>query len=191
LKLFRTSISPEQELVQGCIAGNRAMQKMLYDLYAKKMMAVCLRYSKTSFEAEDVMQEAFIKVFEHIRYFKGECPLEFWIRKIMVNTALKQHRKMMHVSSLAEADKIQEVPEEEFILSGYNYEDLLRMVQSLAPRYQLIFNLYAIEGYAHKEIAEMLDISEGTSKSQYSRARAILRNMLERNEEIYNERVIR
>jgi RNA polymerase sigma-70 factor (ECF subfamily) len=83
------------------------------------------------------------------------------------------------------------VPEEEFILSGYNYEDLLRMVQSLAPRYQLIFNLYAIEGYAHKEIAEMLDISEGTSKSQYSRARAILRNMLERNEEIYNERVIR
>jgi RNA polymerase sigma-70 factor (ECF subfamily) len=109
----------------------------------------------------------------------------------MVNTALKQHRKMMHVSSLAEADKIQEVPEEEFILSGYNYEDLLRMVQSLAPRYQLIFNLYAIEGYAHKEIAEMLDISEGTSKSQYSRARAILRNMLERNEEIYNERVIR
>jgi RNA polymerase sigma factor (sigma-70 family) len=191
LKLFRNKISPEQELVQGCIAGKRSMQKMLYDLYAKKMMAVCLRYSKTSFEAEDVMQEAFIKVFEHIKNFKGECPLEFWIRKIMVNTALKHHRKMMHVSSLAETEKLQEVPEEEFILSGYNYEDLLRMIQSLAPRYQLIFNLYAIEGYSHKEIAEMLDISEGTSKSQYSRARAILRNMLERNEEVYNERVIR
>jgi RNA polymerase sigma factor (sigma-70 family) len=191
LKLFRNNISPEQELVQGCIAGNRAMQKMLYDLYAKKMMAVCLRYSKTSFEAEDVMQEAFIKVFEHIKNFKRECPLEFWIRKIMVNTALKQHRKMMHVSSLAETDKLQDIPEEEFIISTYNYEDLLRMVQSLAPRYQLIFNLYAIEGYSHKEIAEMLDISEGTSKSQYSRARAILRNMLERNEEFNNERVIR
>lgn len=167
------------------------MQKMLYELYAKKMMAVCLRYAKTSFEAEDVMQEAFVKVFEHIKNFKSECPLEFWIRKIMVNTALKHHRKMMHVSSVAETEKLQELPEEEFIMAAYQYEDLLRMVQSLAPRYQLIFNLYAIEGYSHKEIAEMLEISEGTSKSQYSRARAILRNMLERHEDIYNERVIR
>lgn len=167
------------------------MQKMLYDLYARKMMAVCLRYAKTSFEAEDVMQEAFIKVFEHIKTFKGDCPLEFWIRKIMVNTALKHHRKIMHVSSQAETEKLQELPEEEFILSSYNYEELLQMVQSLAPRYQLIFNLYAIEGYSHKEIAEMLEISEGTSKSQYSRARAILRNMLERHEEMYNGRVIR
>jgi RNA polymerase sigma factor (sigma-70 family) len=191
LKLFKKSISPEQELVQGCIAGNRAMQKMLYELYAKKMMAVCLRYAKTSFEAEDVMQEAFIKVFEHIGKFKGDCPLEFWIRKIMVNTALKHHRKLMHVSSLAETDKLQEAPEEEYILAAYRYEDLLGMVQSLAPRYQLIFNLYAIEGYTHKEIAEMLEISEGTSKSQYSRARAILRTKLERQEEIYNERIVR
>ncbi len=167
------------------------MQKMLYDLYAKKMMAVCLRYSRTSFEAEDVMQEAFIKVFEHIASFKGECPLEFWIRRIMVNTALKHHRKQMHISSVAENDKIEAIPEEEFILSHYNYEDLLLMVQSLAPRYQLIFNLYAIEGYTHKEIATMLDISEGTSKSQYSRARAILKEMLERHEAKYNERIIR
>lgn len=191
MKLFRNSITPEQELVQGCIAGKRAMQKMLYDLYAKKMMAVCLRYSRTSFEAEDVMQEAFIKVFEHIGSFKGECPLEFWIRKIMVNTALKHHRKQMHISSVAENDKIEAIPEEEFIISRYNYEDLLLMVQSLAPRYQLIFNLYAIEGYTHKEIATMLDISEGTSKSQYSRARAILKEMLERHEAKYNERIIR
>ena len=154
-------------------------------------MAVCLRYSRTSFEAEDVMQEAFIKVFEHIGSFKGECPLEFWIRRIMVNTALKHHRKQMHISSVAENDKIEAIPEEEFILSHYNYEDLLLMVQSLAPRYQLIFNLYAIEGYTHKEIATMLDISEGTSKSQYSRARAILKEMLERHEAKYNERIIR
>lgn len=154
-------------------------------------MAVCLRYSRTSFEAEDIMQEAFIKVFEHIGTFKGECPLEFWIRRIMVNTALKHHRKMMHISSVADTDKIEAIPEEEFILSRYSYEDLLMMVQSLAPRYQLIFNLYAIEGYNHKEIATMLDISEGTSKSQYSRARAILKEMLERHEAKYNERIIR
>jgi len=154
-------------------------------------MAICLRYSRTSFEAEDIMQEAFIKVFKHIQTFKGECPLEFWIRRIMINTALKHHRKMMHVSSAAENEKIENVPEEEFIFSGYAYEELLAMIQSLAPRYQLIFNLYAIEGYPHKEIAAMLDISEGTSKSQYSRARAILKNMLERYEQKYNERVIR
>jgi RNA polymerase sigma factor (sigma-70 family) len=191
LKLFRNSLTAEQELVQGCIAGKRATQKALYDLYAKKMIAVCLRYAKTSFEAEDIMQEAFIKVFEHIKTFKGECPLEFWIRRIMVNTALKHHRKKMYVSSIDESDKIENIPEEEFILSGYAYEDLLGMIQSLAPRYQLVFNLYAIEGYSHKEIATMLEISEGTSKSQYSRARAILKNMLERHEESYNERIIR
>lgn len=191
MKLFQNSITPEKELVQGCIAGKRTMQKKLYDLYAKKMMAVCVRYSRTTFEAEDVMQEAFIKVFEHIDTFKGECPLEFWIRRIMINTALKQHRKMMHVSSVAETDKLENIPEEEFVISNYGYEDLLVMVQSLAPRYQLIFNLYAIEGYSHKEIAAMLDISEGTSKSQYSRARAILKTKLERHEELYNGRVIR
>jgi RNA polymerase sigma-70 factor (ECF subfamily) len=191
LKLFRNSLTVEQELVQGCIAGKRAMQKQLYELYSKKMMAVCLRYARTSFEAEDILQEAFIKVFEYIKNFKGECPLEFWIRRIMVNTALKHHRKKMYVSSVAETDKVENIPEEEFIISGYAYEDLLSMIQSLAPRYQLIFNLYAIEGYSHKEIATMLEISEGTSKSQYSRARAILKNMLERHEEKYNERIIR
>lgn len=191
LKLFRKSLTAEQELVQGCIAGKRATQKALYDLYAQKMMAVCLRYAKTSFEAEDIMQEAFVKVFTHIGTFKGECPLEFWIRRIMVNTALKHHRKKMYVSSVAENDKIENIPVAEFVLSNYAYEDLLGMVQSLAPRYQLIFNLYAIEGYSHKEIATMLEISEGTSKSQYSRARAILKNMLERHEEKYNERISR
>ena len=191
LKLFKNNLNADQELVQDCIAGKRAAQKKLYDLYAGKMMAVCLRYARTSFEAEDVLQEAFVKVFEHIKTFKGECPLEFWIRRIMVNTALKQHRKMMFVSSIGENDKIENIPEEEFIISGYAYDDLLSMIQSLAPRYQLIFNLYAIEGYSHKEIATMLEISEGTSKSQYSRARAILKDMLERHEEKYNERVIK
>lgn len=191
MKLFKNNLNAEQELVQDCIAEKRAAQKKLYDLYAGKMMAVCLRYARTSFEAEDVLQEAFVKVFEHIKTFKGECPLEFWIRRIMVNTALKQHRKMMFVSSIGENDKIENIPEEEFIISGYAYDDLLSMIQSLAPRYQLIFNLYAIEGYSHKEIATMLEISEGTSKSQYSRARAILKDMLERHEEKYNERVIK
>lgn len=191
LKLFTRHLSEDDELIAGCIAGKRDMQRRLYDKYAGKMMAVCLRYAKTSFEAEDVLQEGFVKVFSHVQNFKRDCPLEFWIRKIMVNTALKQHRQKMHISSIAEIEKVDTRPEEEFVFSNYAFEELLAMVQQLAPRYQLVFNLYAIEGFTHKEIAEQLDISEGTSKSQYSRARSILKEMVESHEKRYNERIIR
>ncbi len=191
LKLFTRHLSEDDELIAGCIAGKREAQRRLYDKYAGKMMAVCLRYAKTSFEAEDVLQEGFVKVFGYIQTFKRDCPVEFWIRKIMVNTALKQHRQKMHVSSVAEVEKLESQPEEEFIFTNYAFEELLEMVRQLAPRYQLIFNLYAIEGYTHKEIAEQLDISEGTSKSQYSRARAILKEMVEKHERRYNEKIIR
>lgn len=191
LKLFTRHLSEDDELIAGCIAGKRDAQRRLYDKYAARMLAVCLRYSKTSFEAEDVLQEGFVKVFGNIQNFKRDCPVEFWIRKIMVNTALKYHRQKMYVSSAAEAEQIEKQPEEEFIFSNYAFEELLAMVQQLAPRYQLVFNLYAIEGYSHKEIAAQLDISEGTSKSQYSRARAILKEMIETQEKRYNEKIIR
>ncbi len=191
LKLFTRHLSEDDELIAGCIAGKRDMQRRLYDKYAARMMAVCLRYSRTSFEAEDVLQEGFVKVFSNIQNFKRDCPVEFWIRKIMVNTALKHHRQKMHVSSVAEVEQVEKHPEEEFIFSNYGFEELLAMVQQLAPRYQLVFNLYAIEGYTHKEIATQLDISEGTSKSQYSRARAILKEMIESKERKYNEKIIR
>ena len=191
LKLFTRHLSEDDELIAGCIAGKRDMQRKLYDKYVCKMKAVCLRYTKTSFEAEDVLQEGFVKVFSNIQNFKNDCPIEFWIRKIMVNTALKQLRQKMHVSSVAEIEQIEKQPEDEFIFANYAYEELLDMVRQLAPRYQLIFNLYAIEGYTHKEIAAQLDISEGTSKSQYSRARAILKEMIEQHEKKYNERIIR
>lgn len=180
----------EDELLNGCIAGKREMQKQLYDRYAGKMLAICRRYAQTSFEAEDVLQESFVKVFTHLKEFKRDCPVEFWIRRIIINTAIKHQRGIMQISAIAEEEKPGQVPQEEFIMANYGYEELLGMVQSLAPRYQLIFNLYAIEGYSHKEIAEMLEISEGTSKSQYSRARAILKNMLERHEKQYNDKII-
>jgi len=166
------------------------MQRLLYEQYSKKMMAVCLRYAPTTFEAEDIMQEAFVKVFTHIGKFKRDCPLEFWIRKIMVNTALKHLRGKQLLTVSHEADEVNNLASDSFSLTGYSLDELLSMIQSLAPRYRMVFNLYAIEGYNHKEIGEMLDISEGTSKSQYSRARAILQGMISRQENNFRENVI-
>lgn len=176
--------------MEGCIAGKREMQRLLYDLYSKKMMAVCLRYAPTTFEAEDIMQEAFVKVFSNIEKFKRDCPLEFWIRKIMVNTALKHLRSKQLLTVSHEAEEVSNLASEDFSLTGYSLDELLGMIQSLAPRYRMVFNLYAIEGYNHKEIGEMLGITEGTSKSQYSRARAILQGMITRQENNYKEHVI-
>lgn len=172
------------------MAGKRDMQRQLYDLYARKMMAVCLRYAPTSFEAEDMMQEAFVKVFANIQNFKRDCPLEFWIRRIMINTALKQLRQKSLMTVSHETEEASNLAATDTNLSGYSMDELLGMIQSLAPRYRMVFNLYAIEGYNHKEIGEMLGISEGTSKSQYSRARALLQGMLERQDKIYQEHVI-
>ncbi|GAB3541128.1 RNA polymerase sigma factor [Pontibacter brevis] len=190
MKLFSKPKSDEDKLIEGCIAGKREVQRLLYDLYSKKMMAVCLRYAPTTFEAEDIMQEAFVKVFSNIGNFKRDCPLEFWIRKIMVNTALKHLRGKQLLTVSHEAEEVSNLPSESFSLTGYTLDELLSMIQSLAPRYRMVFNLYAIEGYNHKEIGEMLGISEGTSKSQYSRARAILQGMISRQENNYEEHVI-
>ncbi|WP_018476794.1 RNA polymerase sigma factor [Pontibacter roseus] len=191
MKLFTKPKSDEDKLIEGCIAGKREMQRLLYDQYAKKMMLVCLRYAPTSFEAEDMMQDGFVKVFANIQNFKRDCPLEFWIRRIMVNTALKQLRQKSLLTVSHETEEVGNIASEAVNLTGYSMDELLSMIQSLAPRYRMVFNLYAIEGYNHKEIGEMLGISEGTSKSQYSRARAILQSMLERQDKPFQEHVIR
>ncbi|MBD1397982.1 RNA polymerase sigma factor [Pontibacter sp. JH31] len=190
MKLFTKPKSDEDKLIEGCMAGKRDMQRLLYDLYSKKMMVVCLRYAPTSFEAEDMMQEGFVKVFANIQNFKRDCPLEFWVRRIMINTALKQLRQKSLMTVSHETEEAGNIASADVNLTGYSMDELLGMIQSLAPRYRMVFNLYAIEGYNHKEIGEMLGISEGTSKSQYSRARVILQGMLERQDKIYQEHVI-
>ena len=170
----------EAELIDGCLRGRQLAQKLLYEKYAGKMMAVCLRYAQTTFEAEDVLQEGFITVFRTLASFRRECPLEFWIRRIMINAALRQHRRNASLVAVSDGEYPETLASAEFILSNYNFQELLAIVQELAPRYRMVFNLYAIEGYTHKEIGELLSITEGTSKSQYSRARAILQTKLER-----------
>jgi len=166
------------------------MQRLLYELYAKKMMAVSLRYAPTTFEAEDIMQEGFVKVFSNIQNFKRDCPLEFWIKRIIINTALKLLRQKSLLTVSHDAEEAVKVATDNYNLDQYSMDELLSIVQSLAPRYRMVFNLYAIEGYNHKEIGEMLGISEGTSKSQYSRARTILQGMLTKQEKPYKENVI-
>ena len=174
------AVPTEDELIEGCLRGQQLAQKQLYDKYAARMMSVCLRYAQTTFEAEDVLQEGFLTVFRTLGSFRRECPLEFWIRRVMINAALRQHRRNAPLVAVSDGEYPETLASEEFTFSSYAYAELLAVVQELAPRYRLVFNLYAIEGYTHKEIGELLSISEGTSKSQYSRARVVLQTKLAR-----------
>ncbi|MCU0325061.1 MAG: RNA polymerase sigma factor [Spirosomaceae bacterium] len=165
----------ERELVEACIRQERNAQRQLYELYASKLLVTAMRYMKNRDDAEDVLQDSFIKIFKHLDSFRFDCPLDAWLRRIVVNTALKQLKKqaefMQQIDSQLVAD---EVEQSELTISGFQFEQLMAMVASLPDGCRTVFNLYAIEGYQHNEIAELLGISEGTSKSQYSRAKSLL-----------------
>jgi RNA polymerase sigma factor (sigma-70 family) len=174
----------EQELIEGCVKSDRSHQKALYDRYCRKMMVVCMRYSRTTAEAEDILQEGFVKVFHGIKDFRQQSKLETWITRIMVNTALNFQRKKLYLFPMVDVNDI-DLPEAELSISGVQFSQLLEMIQSLPQGCQIVFNLFAIEGYNHKEISELLGISEGTSKSQYSRARTLLQEKLLKESSYY------
>ncbi len=180
------SMLSEQELIEGCRKADRSSQKALYERYCRKMMAVCLRYSKTTAEAEDILQEGFVKVFNGIRKFRHESKLETWITRIMVNTALNQQRRKMYLYPMVDVVEL-DLPQEEASLSGIHFEQLIEMIRSLPHGCQVVFNLFAIEGFNHREIAEALGISEGTSKSQYARARSLLQEKLFKESSYYKK----
>jgi len=169
----------EQELIQACIRQERFAQRQLYERFASKLFATAMRYMKNRSDAEDVLQDSFIKIYQKLPNFRFDCPLEAWLRKVVVNTALKQLQSqpnyMQHTNSELVTD---DVEQEEFTLSGFQFEQLMEIVQSLPEGCRMVFNLYAIEGYQHNEIAALLGVSEGTSKSQYSRARVLLQQKL-------------
>lgn len=167
----------DQELIEGCRKNDRSVQRKLYECYCRKMMVVCLRYAKATLEAEDILQEGFIKVFQGIKNFRGDSKLETWITRIMVNTALNAQRKKLYLLPMVDVTEI-DLPEQEFSLADLQYTQLLEMIQSLPYGCQTVFNLFAIEGFGHKEIGGMLEISEGTSKSQYARARNLIKAKL-------------
>lgn len=148
---------------------------MLYKQTAAKMLAVCMRYARDQMEAEDSLQLGYIKVFQKINEYRGDGSFEGWIRKIMVNTAIESYRKNLRTLNLVPIEEGYDQPSTGFDFSQLGMKDLLRLIQGLADGYRIVFNMYIIEGYSHKEIAAALGISEGASKSQLSRARAILK----------------
>ena len=171
-----------RQLVKACIEGNRSYQKMLYELMYSKMMAVCYRYCNRRDEAEDIFQEGFIKVFEKLKKYNFKGSLEGWIRRIMVNHAIDHYRKnkkkFAFSESMVEAGQIPDNEIDENIYEDLSSREILNMVQKLSDSYRMIFNMYVLDGYTHKEIADELGISEGTSKSNLSKAKVNLRMMV-------------
>lgn len=168
------------DLLERCQRQERAAQKQLYESYKSPMFKVCLRYTSNSHEAEDLLQEGFIKVFRSLHTWEPSGSFLAWMKTIMIHTALEQNRKLSQKAIHQEVDTAHDLKNEEDVISKISGEELLHLIQGLPDGFRTVFNLYAVEGYAHSEIGQMLGISEGTSKSQYSRAKAILRSQCEK-----------
>ncbi|PIP54792.1 MAG: hypothetical protein COX07_03400 [Bacteroidetes bacterium CG23_combo_of_CG06-09_8_20_14_all_32_9] len=178
----------EQQLIEGCLKNNRRTQKQLYDMYASKFLGMCMRYAKDRQEAEDIIQEGFLKIFARISQYSGLGSFEGWMKRIIINTAITNYKKNLKHYYKQSIDDVNEAEFETFFAEQeYSLEELLKVVQELPPGYRMVFNLYAIEGFQHKEIARMMEIGVTTSKSQYSRAKKLLRTKLE---ELKKEKII-
>lgn len=169
----------EVDLINGCKRGDKKAQKTLYDKYAAKMLGVCIRYFRNIDEAEDALQEGFIKIFNNIDKFRNEGSFEGWIRRIIVNTALNYYKSNLKHYFSTDYSEIEEMIEDDKLkFDNLSMEFLLKIIQDLPEGYRLVFNLYEIEGYSHKEIAEMLGVSVNTSKSQLMKAKRSLQKVL-------------
>jgi len=179
-------MSIELKILQGCKNGERTAQEQLYRHFAPTMLGICLRYTRSRDEAEDVMQEGFIKVFTNIDRFREEGSFEGWIKRIMVNTALNHYHKAQKMNSHRNIDDIREVDivedDEPLTKTRFSQKEMLDAIQALPEGYSTIFNLYVFEKYKHKEIAEMLNISVNTSKSQLAKSRIYLKKVLAKME---------
>jgi RNA polymerase sigma factor (sigma-70 family) len=169
-------------LVKGCLDNDRQAQNQLFLLFSGKMLNLCMRYSQSREEAEDTLVEGFMKVYENLKQFKKTGSLEGWIRRIMVNTAIEKYRRNSKLYKTVQLSQVREIDfSAESILNEINVKDLILLIQKLPSGYQIVFNLYVFEGLKHKEIAEKLGISEGTSKSNLFDARAILQRGIANN----------
>src|ERR1700744_574643 len=171
------------DLVKRCKANERKAQELLYKQFASKMLGVCLRYANDRMEAEDMLQNGFIRVFQKIADFRNEGSFEGWIRRIMVHSSIeyyRKHHKMLLVADLEETGREPSV--NAAVVAKLDEKDLMGLIQQLSPGYRMVFNLYAIEGYSHREIGVIMGISEGASKSQLSRARTILKEQIAQSE---------
>ena len=186
-KQYIVGMASQEALIKGCVDNNRASQQALYSLYSRKMFMICQRYTRTTEDAEDILQEGFIKVFTHIRSFKGESKLETWMTRIFINAALNHQRQKLYLFPMVDVTETPISEREEVSLAGLHTDELLEMVRGLPDGCRVVFNMFAIEGYPHKEIATMLGISEGTSKSQFNRARMLLKTRLSEHVTTYGK----
>ena len=176
----RNQIINDADLIKGCINNDRRMQEELYTRFAPKMYAVCLRYAGNAEEAEDILQEGFIKIFKKLGSFRSEGSFEGWIRRIFVNTSIEHFRRKTYMQPISEQEENTMEGKSLSVLDSLAEKDLIHLIQELSPGYRTVFNMYVVEGYTHREIGELLGISEGTSKSQLSRAKVILQEMVKK-----------
>ncbi|MGB0838692.1 MAG: RNA polymerase sigma factor [Chitinophagales bacterium] len=174
----------EKELIQGCIRENRTYQRALYQRYAGKMMTVCLRYARHRLEAEDILQDGFIKVFDNMHKFQFKGSFEGWVRRIMINTALKNYRKSSFQKERIGLEDYEFDSADPKVLNYLSEQEILKAISKLPDGYKIVFNLYVIEGYSHDEIAKTLGIKASTSRSQLVKARRMLQKMLLKLESI-------
>jgi RNA polymerase sigma factor (sigma-70 family) len=180
--------SSDKRLIAQCLKGKARYQKMLYDKYSCKVYPVCYRYAKNEEDAKDILQETFIRVFNKLDTFQDKGSFEGWIRKIAVNTSIRHYQNSLRKLDDRDIEYAPELTADENILSELNAEDILKKISELPTGYRVVFNMYAIEGYSHKEIAAELGISEGSSRSQLTRARKCLIEALKPTTNEYVER---
>ncbi len=174
-QIYRAS---ELDMIEGCKKGDRQAQKLLYDRFSGKMYALCCRYVKDKMEAEDVFVTAFTKILDRIDQFKGEGSFEGWIRRVMVNESLSYLRRNKSMYIETDIEAADHEPNYDRLENHLEAQDLLQVISELPSGYKIVFNLFAIDGYSHKEISKQLGINENTSKSQLSRARSLLQKRL-------------
>ena len=173
-----------KNIIEECVSGNVRAQETLYNMFAPKMFGVCLRYSKDYTEAEDNLQEGFIKVFSYLKNFRHEGSLEGWVRKIMVNVSLERYRKQYVLHPVEDIGKYESQNYSNDIIERITAGELIELIQELPPRYRMVFNLFVLEGLNHQEISDLMKITEGTSKSNLARGREILKRKVA---ELYGE----
>lgn len=169
----------ESDLIKGCINGDPQMQRLIYQRFSSMMYAVCLRYSENTEDANDIMQEGFIKVYKSLNKFRAEGSFEGWVRRIFINTSIEHYRKKVKLYNVTEVQENTIEDKELDALDSLAAKDIMNIVNELSPGYKAVFNMHVIEGYSHKEIADILGITEGTSKSQLARAKGVLKKIIE------------
>ena len=172
----------DQQIIEGCARHERKAQRLLYDKYSRFLLGICMRYVSDKAEAEDILQDSFLKIFLNINDYSGTGSFTGWLRKITVNTAITHYHKNLKFRYHVDIDEYvsDETGVASFEEDFFTTDELYRVLNELPAGYRMVFNLYAIEGYKHKEIAEILKIDTNTSKSQYSRAKAVIRDKLEK-----------